>query len=125
MKKALKLILDNFYLKAISILIAFLLWLNLNYFERTKFEIVVPIEVINLPENYKVESVNPSKVNILVEGNIKNLSKLKLSKIRAYCDASNVKVGENKLPVVVHSQEKSLSIKKIEPLYVKVFITHK
>jgi len=124
MRKLKKLLLENWYLKIFSLFVAFLLWLNLSYFERAKFEIVVPVEIINLPENYKVEKIYPNKVNISVEGDIKNLSKLKLSKIKAFCDASNVKEGENKLPVIVQNEEKSLTIKKIEPSYIKVYIKH-
>lgn len=124
MEKIRKPLLNNWYLKIFALFIAFLLWLNLNYFERAKFELVIPVEVINLPENYKVERIYPNKVNVSVEGNIRNLSRLKLSKIKAFCDASNVKIGENELPVIVQSKEKSLTIKKVEPSYIKVYIKH-
>ncbi len=124
MEKLKKLLLNNLHLKIFSLLVAFLLWLNLNYFERTKFELIIPVEVINLPENLKVENIEPDKVSVVVEGNIKNLSKLKISKIKAFCDASNIKEGENILPVIVQSKEKSLTIKKVEPSYVKVYVKH-
>lgn len=121
MEKIRKPLLNNWYLKIFALLVAFLLWLNLNYFERAKFELVIPVEVINLPENYKVEKIYPSKINVLVEGNIRNLSRLNF-KIKAFCDASNVKIGENELPVIVQSKEKKLIIKKVEPSYIKIYI---
>jgi len=124
MEKVKKLLLENLHLKILAIIIAFLLWLNLNIVEKTQFELVIPVKIVNVPENLAVEKYYPDVITVYIEG--KRLNQFRFSTIKAICDASNIKEGINKLPVVIQKPEKEkITIKKFFPKYITVYAVRK
>jgi YbbR domain-containing protein len=107
--------LSNLHLKLISLLIAFLLWLNINESQRTTVEFVSYIDIRNVPKNFEIKTVYPEKVLITIEGSKLKMKKLEISKIQAYVDASNLKEGENNLPVKIEGKLSGFKIISIKP----------
>ncbi len=115
MEKLKKIVLDNFFLKILSLIVAFLLWLNVSQMQKTKVEFVSYIDVRNIPQGYTIKKISPEKVIIVVEGFKNKLGKVEISKIQAYVDASKLREGQNILPVKIEGNLKSFKVKLIKP----------
>ncbi|NPA52930.1 MAG: hypothetical protein GXO22_08545 [Aquificae bacterium] len=101
MKFLKNLIFHNFHLKLLSLIVAFLMWLNVTSQKQTHLEIYSYIDVINLREDLEIEAIEPERVKIILESTAKNIQELDISKIHVFIDGSKLKEGENKLPVKV------------------------
>jgi len=115
LEKLKKIVLDNFFLKILSLIVAFLLWLNVSQMQKTKVEFVSYIDVRNIPQGYTIKKISPEKVIIVVEGFKNKLGKVEISKIQAYVDASKLREGQNILPVKIEGNLKSFKVKLIKP----------
>ena len=121
-----KIIFENFFLKALSFFVAFLLWLNVTSEHTTTIDFVSYVDVINLPSKYEVEALYPERVVVILEGSKNILNELNPSDVYVYVDAKNVKIGENIFPVKVSlNYKKNLKILSIKPPQVKLYIRKK
>ena len=73
MKFLKEVILNNLHLKLLSLLVAFLLWLNVTSQKKTHLEVFSYIDIINLRKNIEIEAVEPERVKIILEGTSKNI----------------------------------------------------
>ncbi len=101
MKFLKEVVLNNLHLKLLSLLVAFLLWLNVTSQKKTHLEVFSYIDIINLKKNIEIEAVEPERVKIILEGTSKNIDEFDISKIHVFIDGSNIKDGENIVPVKV------------------------
>ncbi|NPA53431.1 MAG: YbbR-like domain-containing protein [Aquificae bacterium] len=101
MKKIFSILFSNLPLKLLSLLVAFLLWLNITSMQKSKIEFYTPIEVRNVPENIIITKIKPDKVLVIIEGYKGTLSTIDISDIKAYVDGKKIKPGNNVLTVQV------------------------
>ncbi len=101
MKFIKKIFLENLHLKILSLLVAFLMWLNVTSQRQTHLEVYSYIDIINLKDDIEIEAIEPERVKIILEGTKKNIDEFDISKIHVFIDGSKIKEGENKLPVKV------------------------
>ncbi|EDP73607.1 CdaR family protein [Hydrogenivirga sp. 128-5-R1-1] len=106
---------NNLHLKILSLFIAFLLWLNITESQKTIVEFISFIDIRNIPQNYEIKSIYPEKVIITIQGSRLKMKKLDTSKVQAYIDASNLKEGENTLPVKIEGKLHGFKIISIRP----------
>ncbi len=126
MKFIRKLIFDNFLFKLLSVIVAFLLWLNVVTREKARLEVYSYVDVVNIPKNIEIEAVQPERVSITIEGSKVLLNNLKISDIHVYVDGSKLKEGENILPVHISMQElKGFKILSIKPDRIIVYAKQK
>ena len=116
---------NNLFLKIISVVIAFLLWLNINLTKQTTLEFVSYIEVENLPNNIYIEKIKPEKVRIILEGYKKNVKSLNISKIQAYVDGVSLKEGKNTLNVKIKGNLEDFKVVAIKPSQVIIYARKK
>jgi YbbR domain-containing protein len=122
MKFLKRLIFENFLFKLLSVIVAFLLWLNVVTREKARLEVYSYVDIINIPKKIEIEAVQPERVSITIEGSKILLDNLKISDIHVYVDGSRLRDGENVLPVHVSiHQLKGLKILSIKPNTVVVY----
>ena len=92
---------NNLHLKLLSLIVAFLMWLNVTSQKQTHLEIYSYIDVVNMKNDIEIEAIQPERVKIIIESTDKNIQNLDISKIHVFIDGSQIKEGENKLPVKV------------------------
>lgn len=123
--KKLKLtVFNNLHLKLLSLFVAFLLWLNVASFSKTKYQIHSYVDIVNLPENLEIVKIKPEKVNIILEGRKNNINS-KLTDIAVYVDGKKLKVGRNKVSVNVFVPTEDLTLISVEPESVIIFTRKK
>lgn len=59
---------NNLPLKILSLLVAFLLWLNITSTQKARVEFYSDVEIKPYPKDLVVEQVQPEKVLIIIEG---------------------------------------------------------
>ena len=121
LEKVKGIVFNNLHLKILSLFIAFLLWLNINESQKTTVEFVSYLDIRNIPKGYEIKSIYPEKVIITIEGSRLKMKKLDTSKIQAYVDASNLKKGENTLPIKVEGKLYGFKIVSIRPSKVIIY----
>ena len=60
------LILDNLALKILSLLLAFLLWVQIAGQQRVQRSVAVPVEFINMPVGLEITNDYPREVNVVI-----------------------------------------------------------
>ncbi len=126
MEKVKSIIFHNLHLKILSLLVAFLLWLNIVSFQKTRFEFYSEVKILNKPSNLKIEKIDPEKVLIVMEGIRSKLDKVNISKIRVYADGRNLKKGENLLEVYVYpKQTANFKVIEIKPEKIHIYTSTK
>ncbi len=116
MKFLKKLLFENFLFKLLSVIVAFLLWLNVVTREKARLEVYSYVDIANIPKNIEIEAIQPERVSITIEGSKVLLNNLKISDIHVYVDGSRLKEGENILPVHVSMHQlKGFKILAIKP----------
>ncbi len=126
MKRIIKIFFSNLPLKVLSLLVAFLLWLNITSMQRTRIEFYVPVEIRNVPENMVITKIKPDKVLVVIEGYKSSISNIDVSEIKAFVDGKNLKIGNNVLKVKI-TPPKNTKIISVKPktIIVKVSKTKK
>jgi len=122
MKRLKDLVLNNFHLKILSLMVAFLLWLNITSTQKTRFEFFAEIKVLNVPKKIKIERVEPEKVLVVIEGVRSKLNQVNISKIKVYADGRKLKKGKNTLQVIVEpSKTENFDVVKVIPDKIHVY----
>ncbi len=117
-------IFHNLHLKLLSFFVAFLLWLNVSSFSKTKYQIHSYVDIVNLPENLEVVKIKPEKVNVILEGKRNNISD-KLTNVVVYVDGKKLKIGKNQLSVNVFLPTDDLTLVSVDPENVIIFTRKK
>lgn len=103
-------IFENFPLKILSFIVAFLLWLNVTSQTQSKIQIYSYVDVVDIPADLDIKKIKPEKVKITLEGKISD--RLDTLKVKAFVRGDRIKEGKNQLPVevVVDSLYKVVSV---------------
>ncbi|WP_457622666.1 YbbR-like domain-containing protein [Persephonella sp.] len=101
MEKIKGIFLNNLPLKILSLLVAFLLWLNITSTQKARVEFYSDVEIKPYPKDLIIEQIQPEKVLIIIEGPKNALSNVNISQIQTYVDGFKLKEGENLLPVEI------------------------
>ncbi|WP_457625753.1 CdaR family protein [Persephonella sp.] len=126
MRRLKEIILNNFHLKVLSLLVAFLLWLNITSTQKTRFEFFTEIKVLNKPENLQIVKLEPEKVLIVIEGVRSKLNQVNISKITAYVDGRHLKKGENTVKVFVKpSKTENFDVIQVIPDKIHIYTQSK
>jgi YbbR domain-containing protein len=85
---------QNFGLKLVSLLLAFVLWFLVARSPIAEVEMKVPIEFRGLPENLEIDSASFTEAQIRVRGPERAIHRLEASDIRAEISLAKVQPGE-------------------------------
>jgi YbbR domain-containing protein len=85
---------QNFGLKLVSLLLAFVLWFLVARSPVAEVEMKVPIEFRGLPENLEIDSASFTEAQIRVRGPERAIHRLEASDIRAEISLAKVQPGE-------------------------------
>ncbi len=122
MEKIKEIFLNNLLLKILSLLVAFLLWLNITSTQKARVEFYSDVEIKPYPKDLTIEQIQPEKVLIIIEGPKNALSNVNISQIQTYVDGFKIKEGENLLPVEISKEiMKNFKIISIYPDRVLVY----
>ena len=94
-------IVQNFWMKLSSLLLAVGLWLAVAHDPIASVEVRVPIE-FSLPENIVIDSGTFTQAQVLVRGPKRLMHRLEPGDVRAEVDLSSVQPGERTLELHVH-----------------------
>ena len=126
MEKIKKIVLNNIHLKILSLLVAFLLWLNITSTQKTQIEFMTEVKIKNPPKNLIVQKIEPSKVSIKIEGIRSKLNRVNISNIEVYVDGKKLKKGKNFVKVYVSPRfTESFTVISIKPEKVYVYTISK
>lgn len=84
----------NWGLKALSVALAFGVWLYVNSQGQATVNFAVPIEVVNLAPDLVLSSMSEATADVRIEGRENALSRLSSRQIHAYLDLSEIQPGE-------------------------------
>ncbi|NPA58115.1 MAG: YbbR-like domain-containing protein [Aquificae bacterium] len=122
MRKLKEIILNNIHLKILSLLVAFLLWLNITSTQKTRLEFYAEVKVLNKPKSVEIVKVEPEKVLVVIEGLRTKLNEVNISEITVYVDGRKLKAGKNTLKVFVKpSKTENFSVIQVKPDKVSVY----
>ena len=91
------LLLEDFWLKLFSLMLAVLLWLTVSFARRKDSGIdkqvlpkTLPVAILALAEDVHNFRVSPSEVEVTLQGNPKTLQSLQTNDLRAFVDLTGV-----------------------------------
>ena len=126
-------ILDRFWLKLFSFILAALVWFTVqsnvqtgSRFATNPFRpvenrtIVRDIELATLPTNRRSFTVRPTHVQILVRGNTATLDQLAITDIQPYVNLKEAPGGAGEFRVEIRSSPRNIVVKEIIPRMVTV-----
>ncbi|WP_029521168.1 CdaR family protein [Persephonella sp. IF05-L8] len=126
MEKIKKIVLNNIHLKILSLLVAFLLWLNITSTQKTQIEFMTEVKIKNQPKNLIIQKIEPSKVSIKIEGIRSKLNRVNISDIEVYIDGKKLKKGKNLVKVHVSPRfTESFTVISVKPEKVYVYTISK
>ena len=126
MEKIKKIVLNNIHLKILSLLVAFLLWLNITSTQKTQIEFMTEVKIKNPPKNLMIQKIEPSKVSIKIEGIRSKLNRVNISNIEVYVDGKKLKKGKNFVKVHVSPRfTESFTVISVKPEKVYVYTISK
>lgn len=83
----------DFWLKAISLLLAFGLWRVVANSPNAEVEMKVPIELRNVPENLEIDSASFTEAQVRIRGTERLIRRLRDGDVRASVDLATVRPG--------------------------------
>lgn len=122
-----KLLAENLTFKLISIALAIFLWFFVTFKGQTETSIEVPIEFKNTPAEMEILKQSVKKVTIAVSARERILRELTQNNVRIVIDLSNVRLGENSIPITKSSVKlpRGIEILRIEPSQLKIYMDEK
>lgn len=117
-----KIFVHNFKLKILSLFVSFLLWLNISSKEVVRVDTLSHVEIKNVPKGYIVKRVEPNFVKVVLEGQRMYINSIEYINLDTYVDCSNIKEGENLLPVKIDNppENENINIVSVNPNKVRV-----
>lgn len=128
MNKILKnMLTENLTIKIISVALAVFLWFFVTFKGQTETSLEVPLEFKNTPSEMEVFKQSIKKVNVSISARERILREIAQNDIRVIIDLSNVKLGENSIPIIKSSVKlpRGIDILRIDPSVVKVYLDKK
>lgn len=118
---------ENLTIKIISIALAVFLWFFVTFKGQTETSIDIPLEFKNTPYEMEVFRQSVKKITVSISARERILKEISQSDIRVIIDLSNVKLGENSIPITKSSVKlpRGFEILRIDPSTVKIFVDKK
>ena len=115
----------NIELKLLALLIALLLWLNVNHGGDSQVDVKVPVRIINTPPHLHLELVEPAAAELRITGPKILLWQLDKERIAIYLDASGVGEGRTAFTVLEKgvALPRSFQVVRVSPSSVTVKMT--
>ncbi len=122
-----KMLTENLAIKIISVALAIFLWFFVTYKGQTETSLEIPLEFKNTPSEMEILKQSAKKINVSISARERIFREISKTEIRVIVDLSNVKLGENSIPITKSSIKlpRGIEILRIEPSVVKVFLDKK
>ncbi|MEJ5227272.1 CdaR family protein [Thermodesulfovibrio sp.] len=122
-----KMLTENTAIKVISIMISLFLWFFVTFKGQTETSIEVPLELKNTPAEMEVLRQSVKKITVSISARERILKDIAQNDVRVIVDISNVKLGENSIPITKSSVKlpRGVEILRIDPSTVKLFVDKK
>lgn len=122
-----KMLTENTAIKVISIMISLFLWFFVTFKGQTETSIEVPLELKNTPAEMEVLRQSVRKITVSISARERILKDIAQNDVRVIVDISNVKLGENSIPITKSSVKlpRGVEILRIDPSTVKLFVDKK
>jgi len=120
--KPIEIITKNPGLKAISLVLAIILWLFVTSETGGELSVATPLEFYELPGKLIVTSVSAEAINVRINGSRSQLERLASRDIRTRVDLSDAKQGANTFDILPRNVTvpQGLKISQISPSSIKV-----
>lgn len=118
---------ENLTIKIISIALAVFLWFFVTFKGQTETSLDVPLEFKNTPSEMEVLKQSAKKITVSISARERILREIAQNDIRVIVDLSNVKLGENSIPLTKSSVKlpRGVEILRIDPSTVKLYLDKK
>lgn len=118
---------ENLTIKIISIALALFLWFFVTFKGQTETSLDIPLEFKNTPSDMEVFKQTVKKISVSISARERILREINHNDIRAIVDISNIKVGENSIPITKSSIKipRGIEILRIDPSTVKLVVDKK
>jgi len=117
----------NWGLKALSVVLAFGVWLYVNSQGQVTVNFAVPIEVVGIAPDLVLSDMSVDTADIRVEGRENALSRLTSRHIHAYLDLSGVQPGEQWVSLTAGDVNvaQPVEVSQVTPRQVRVRVEHR
>lgn len=118
---------ENLTIKIISIALALFLWFFVTFKGQTETSLDIPLEFKNTPSDMEVFKQSSKKISISISARERILKEISQNDIRVVVDLSNVKLGENSIPITKSSIKlpRGIEVLRIDPSTVKLLVDKK
>lgn len=118
---------ENLTIKIISIALALFLWFFVTFKGQTETSLDIPLEFKNTPSDMEVFKQSAKKISVSISARERILKEISQNDIRVVVDISNVKLGENSIPITKSSIKlpRGIEILRIDPSTVKLVVDKK
>lgn len=118
---------ENLTIKIISIALALFLWFFVTFKGQTETSLDIPLEFKNTPSDMEVFKQSAKKISVSISARERILKEISQNDIRVVVDLSNVKLGENSIPITKSSIKlpRGIEILRIDPSTVKLLVDKK
>ncbi len=121
------LISENLTIKIISVALAIFLWFFVTFRGQTETSFEIPLEFKNTPSDMEILKQSVKKITVSISARERILREIAQNDIRVIVDISNVKLGENSIPITKSSVKlpRGVEILRIDPSVVRLQIDKK
>lgn len=115
---------NNLILKVVSLAISVFLWFFVTFRGQTETSIEATLEFKNLPSQMEILKQSIKKVTLGISCRERILREISHKDVRVTIDLTNVKLGENSIPITKSSIKlpRGVEVLRIEPSTVKLYI---
>ncbi len=121
-----KYVFSNFWLKLVSLGLAFLLWWAVSHDPTVEAVVTAPLEFHHAPESLDMSIEGPTQVRVRVRGPERTVRRLSPADVHATVDLSGAHAGERTFDLTakeVHLPE-AVQVVQIEPSQVRITFDH-
>jgi len=113
-------ILKDYKLKALSLVLAAMLWVAISYIGESKMTVSVPVSMENLRKDFLLEKMDTDSVLVTIGGPISILKNLRARDIRVTVNLSGAKEGQQVFTLVKDNVTvpKGVKVEEIKPDYI-------
>lgn len=118
---------ENITIKIISIALSIFLWFFVTFKGQSETSLEVPLEFKNIPSDMEILRQSVKKINLSISARERILREISNNNIRVVVDLSNVKFGENSIPITKSSVKlpRGVEVLRIDPSTIKLNIDKK
>lgn len=113
---------ENITIKIISIALSLFLWFFVTFKGQSETSLEVPLEFKNTPSDMEILRQSVKKINLSISARERILREISNNNIRVVVDLSNVKFGENSIPITKSSVKlpRGVEVLRIDPSTIKL-----